>query len=257
MANLGSQSITPIDIATNTPGTSIPLDNAPLDLAITPDGKTAYVTNPTSDLVTPIDLATGAPEPTIDVGPEPFGIAIVPDQAPTASFAATPGATDTATSFDTSASLAPIGTIASYEWNFGDGTMTTTSSPTTSHTYTSGGTYTVTLRVTDSAGTSTTQVFTGQTMSRNGGPVGADVASGQHRKAEYDQRQPSLRCGLQYAMGRDGDQWRFGLRHRHGQRGKRVHTHGDDQLQLLPQRHVHRQPRHGRERHPCRRVGSP
>ena len=57
-----------------------------------------------------------------------------------------------------------------YAWNFGDGRTGLTTSPTVSHTYAAAGTYTVTLTVTDSAGTSTTQVFTGQTMSRNGGP---------------------------------------------------------------------------------------
>ena len=34
-----------------------------------------------------------------------------------------------------------------------------------------GGTYTASLTVTDSSGTSTAQVFTGQTMLRNGGPA--------------------------------------------------------------------------------------
>ena len=60
--------------------------------------------------------------------------------------------------------------MTSYAWNFGDGSKVTTASPTVTHTYTSPGVYTATLTVTDSAGTSTTEVFTGQTMSRNGGP---------------------------------------------------------------------------------------
>ena len=39
--------------------------------------------------------------------------------------------------------------IASYNWDFGDGTIITTTSPTTSHTYSTAGAYTVTLIVTD------------------------------------------------------------------------------------------------------------
>src|SRR5205807_564663 len=58
----------------------------------------------------------------------------------------------------------------SYAWNFGDGSSAATSAPTTSHIYAAAGSYTTTLTETDSAGTSTTQVFTGQTMSRDGGP---------------------------------------------------------------------------------------
>jgi len=39
--------------------------------------------------------------------------------------------------------------IASYNWDFGDGTIITTTSPTSSHTYATAGAYTVTLIVTD------------------------------------------------------------------------------------------------------------
>lgn len=42
--------------------------------------------------------------------------------------------------------------IRSYKWDFGDGTLKTTSSPTTSHDYSEAGTYNVTLVVTDDAG---------------------------------------------------------------------------------------------------------
>jgi PKD repeat protein len=46
-----------------------------------------------------------------------------------------------------------------------------------SHTYAKAGTYTVTLQVTDSLGTSITRVFTGQTVSRNGGPSATKSAA--------------------------------------------------------------------------------
>src|SRR6185295_17048190 len=47
----------------------------------------------------------------------------------------------------TSTSSDPDGTIASYAWTFGDGATATTQNP--SHTYLAGGTFTVTLTVTD------------------------------------------------------------------------------------------------------------
>ena len=63
-----------------------------------------------------------------------------------------------------------FGTIVSYQWTFGDGTSSTTSTPTTSHTYAKAGSYTASVTETDSAGTSTKVIFTGQAMLRHGGP---------------------------------------------------------------------------------------
>ena len=121
--------------------------------------------------VTPVSLATQTAGTAISVATsfdaEP---AITPDQAPVASFTVSAAAAGSATSFDASASTVAYGTITSYAWDFGDGNTATTSTPTTTHTYATAGTYAATLTETDSAGTSTTQVFTGQTMSRNGGP---------------------------------------------------------------------------------------
>jgi YVTN family beta-propeller protein len=51
----------------------------PTAIAITPDGKTAYVTNADSGTVTPISTATNRPGKPIKVGREPVGIAITPD----------------------------------------------------------------------------------------------------------------------------------------------------------------------------------
>ena len=63
------------------------------------------------------------------------------------------------------------GTIATYRWDFGDGTpVVTSATPVTKHTYATGGAYVVTVTETSSGGTSTAKVFTGQTMNRNGGP---------------------------------------------------------------------------------------
>jgi PKD repeat protein len=70
---------------------------------------------------------------------------------PTASFTATP--TDLSVAFDGSASSDTDGTIASYAWDFGDGSpVDTTTGATPTHPYAAAGTYTVTLAVTDNGG---------------------------------------------------------------------------------------------------------
>ena len=80
------------------------------------------------------------------------GITIAAD-TPTAAFTSTqltPASSHIMT-FDGGSSTAISGrTITSYSWNFGDGSSG--SGQTTNHTYAAGGTYTVTLTVTDSAG---------------------------------------------------------------------------------------------------------
>ncbi|MBN9155506.1 MAG: PKD domain-containing protein [Microbacterium sp.] len=76
---------------------------------------------------------------------------------PTAAF--TPSGSNLNWSFDASASTAPSGrTISSYAWNFGDGQTGTGVQPT--HAYAAGGTYTVSLTVTDSAGLTATTTNT-------------------------------------------------------------------------------------------------
>ena len=170
VANLSDNTVSPIDTATNIAGNRIPVGEAPYGVAITPDGSTAYVTNSLGDTVTPINTATNTAGNPIAVGASPHLIAIVPDQAPVANLSVTPGKLGQPTEFDASASTVAFGTITSYAWNFGDGSTATTSVPTTTHTYGVPGPYTASVTETDSAGTSTTQVFTGQTMSNNGGP---------------------------------------------------------------------------------------
>jgi large repetitive protein len=74
--------------------------------------------------------------------------------APTASFTATSQGLSVAV--DGSASADADGSIASYAWTFGDGA--TASGVTAAHTYATGGSYSVTLKVTDNAGaTNSTQ----------------------------------------------------------------------------------------------------
>ena len=59
--------MTPIDVATNTPGDAIRVGDFPRGVAVTPDGATAYVTNVGSNTVTPIDVATNTPGDAIPV----------------------------------------------------------------------------------------------------------------------------------------------------------------------------------------------
>jgi hypothetical protein len=93
-----------------------------------------------------------------------------------AKLSVTPAPAGQATNFDASASTAPSSAITNYAWNFGDGNTANTATPMTTHTYVNPGTFTATVTETDAVGTSTSQVFTGQTMSRNGGP-GAQAAA--------------------------------------------------------------------------------
>ena len=92
-------------------------------------------------------------DPNADNDPQTITVSLtvnaVNNQSPTASFTANPisGYAPVAVSFNASSSSDPDGTIVSYSWAFGDGATGTGVSP--SHTYTSAGTYTVRLTVTD------------------------------------------------------------------------------------------------------------
>jgi DNA-binding beta-propeller fold protein YncE len=164
--------VVPMTLSTHTLGTAITVGKNPSAVAITPDQATAYVTNGGggANSVTPIALSTNAAGTNITVGSGPDAVAITPDQAPVASFTAGPGPSGTPSSFDASASTVAYGSVTNYHWDFGDGNTLNTASSMTTHTYATSGSYTVTLTETDTAGTSTTQTFTGQTISRNGGP---------------------------------------------------------------------------------------
>ena len=142
---------------------------APQFFSITPDGKTACIPDFGGQSVAFMDLTTGT-STILDI-PEAQRLllpAITPDQAPTARF--TPTTSGATVTFDASASSSPVGTIATYAWDFGDGQTETTTSPTIAHTYTTSGTFTVTLTVTNTGGTSTVITYTGQMTSNNGGP---------------------------------------------------------------------------------------
>lgn len=102
------------------------------------------------------------------------------NQAPVAAFTFSPNSnlqTNQAISFDASTSTDDNG-ISSYAWDFGD--SQTASGQTTSHTYTTAGTFTVTLTVTDAGGltNTTTQSLTVAAPSNTGGSGSGGGSSG-------------------------------------------------------------------------------
>jgi DNA-binding beta-propeller fold protein YncE len=172
VANFGSNTVTPILLPSRTVGTSLPTGAGPSSVAVTPDGAEAFVADATDGTITPI--AIGSPDavkPTFSVGGSALSIAIDPDQAPVARLTATGTNLGNPTNFDASASTVAFGRVVRYEWSFGDGSTAVTTTPKVSHTYVAPGAYLASVTETDSAGTSTKQVFTGHTMSRNGSAV--------------------------------------------------------------------------------------
>ena len=92
----------------------------------------------------------GVQEPLLDVSGSAFAPVLTgtpTNQPPTASF--TSSCNGLSCSFNASASTDSDGSIVSYAWTFGDGGSTSGSSPTTSHTYPSAGTFSVALTTTD------------------------------------------------------------------------------------------------------------
>jgi uncharacterized repeat protein (TIGR01451 family) len=148
-------------------------------LALTPDGSRLYVSNTDSNDVSGFDVAEDGTLKLIDGSPFPIGvknpylesIAITPNQPPMASFTAQTQPSGFAISFDGSSSDDTDGSVARFDWDFGDGSVLTEGGPTPQHTYALPGTYTVTLTVTDNEGCSIERIFTGKATLCNGSPV--------------------------------------------------------------------------------------
>jgi hypothetical protein len=97
-------------------------------------------------------------------------VAIVPDQPPVASFSDPFSRPGVPVTFSASPSTDPDGSIASYDWAFGDGAQALNGGPRPRHAYRKPGTYQATLTLTDNEGCSTALIFTGQTAYCNGQP---------------------------------------------------------------------------------------
>jgi hypothetical protein len=63
VANYGSATVTPVNLASRKAGKAIPVGTDPAAVVVTPDGRTVYVANEGSTTVTSIDTATRRPGP--------------------------------------------------------------------------------------------------------------------------------------------------------------------------------------------------
>ncbi|HET8528173.1 MAG TPA: PKD domain-containing protein [Gaiellaceae bacterium] len=115
------------------------------------DGPVAVVCTPAAGSTFPLGTTTvscSASDAAGNTATASFTITVVAaNRPPAAAFNET--VSGLAVSFDASGSSDSDGTIASYAWDFGDGSSGSGVSP--SHAYVAGGTYTVTLTVTDDA----------------------------------------------------------------------------------------------------------
>jgi DNA-binding beta-propeller fold protein YncE len=68
--------VTPITVATDTPGTFIPTGSGATAVAFSPDGTTAWVVDTNINNVVPITVATGTPGAPVSVGNVPDGVAV-------------------------------------------------------------------------------------------------------------------------------------------------------------------------------------
>jgi len=91
-------------------------------------------------------------------------IVTLPNQPPIANFTYSPEepVVNQSVTFDASSSYDPDGNITAYEWDFGDGNITSTTHEIIKHSYSESGVYEVTLTVTDNEGAknSTTKMIT-------------------------------------------------------------------------------------------------
>ncbi len=79
VANLDSDSVTPVDLGSWRAGTPIPVGREPVAIAVytaASGAATAFVADFGSGAVTPIDLSTMQPGPAIPVGPGPQAVAV-------------------------------------------------------------------------------------------------------------------------------------------------------------------------------------
>ncbi|MBE7163248.1 MAG: PKD domain-containing protein, partial [Williamsia herbipolensis] len=145
---------------------------------IVASGSTLYYANSRDGSLHAMSFVNGTPDTTTDqqvstldwrarslflYGPPSF-----PNTPPTASATAT--CAQLTCTFDGSASSDPDGSVASYQWSFGDGTTATGATP--AHSYAAPGTYQVALTVTDDRGATSAPWTTSVTTTAPAVPIG-------------------------------------------------------------------------------------
>lgn len=161
---------------------SVAAASGPRSMVVSPDGAHAYVASGGAASVKMYDVdASGVltPMSTASVATNASGWSITgsPDAGPTASFTASAATAGLASGFDGSDSSGSDSPVASYRWDFGDGTTATTTDATTTHVYAGAGDYTVRLTVANGGGCSTDLIFTGQSPYCAGNPAATTTRS--------------------------------------------------------------------------------
>ncbi len=176
VANCVDNTTSVIDAATNTVKATVPVGLYPVGVSITPDGKEVYVTNSNDDTVSVIDTATNKVKTTVNVGEVPcsFGQFIEQPVSPVANF-----------NSNVSEGYAPLTVqftdlsknVLGWNWNFGDGGISTDQNPI--HTYSATGTYNVNLTVSNAKGiaSKTGAVTVMEGSGSSGGSSGGDGSS--------------------------------------------------------------------------------
>ena len=79
ITNSGDNTVSVIDTAINTVTATVPVEEQPKGVAVSPDGARVYITNYGSNTVSVIDTATNTVTSTVPVGTNPEGVAASPD----------------------------------------------------------------------------------------------------------------------------------------------------------------------------------
>jgi PKD domain-containing protein/lactonase family protein with 7-bladed beta-propeller len=160
-------------------GAGMPVEN-PEAVAVSPDGRflVFYRGGGSKNAIGSAAIGSdGVPsilpfESAWDEG-EPERLVFQPQSPPVAKFSVKAAAPGDATRFHGGTSV----DAARYDWNFGDGTVLADGGPNPSHAYAKAGVYQATLTVTDAAGCSSRQFYTGQSTVCPGGASPIATAS--------------------------------------------------------------------------------
>jgi len=76
VADFGAGGVTPITVATGTPGAFIPTGSGAYAVGFNPQGTIAWVVDTNVNNVVPVTVATGTPGAAVDVGNVPDGVTV-------------------------------------------------------------------------------------------------------------------------------------------------------------------------------------